>query len=150
MKDNQGQELAVGDIVKSMAHSDIDRYEIIACHDNGQTVTVKEVGYSSTQVCHRESLIKVGHVSSKTRDDKLTERTIKIIESGGRIFLRHITKHRGGGPFSYLGHWTNIAAGPDQAHWVNRDCALEIFNLKWAFALAKLYNCKVVVFYPKR
>lgn len=78
-----------------------------------------------------------------TKDEKLTERTIKIIRKGGRILLKH---EKDGW---YLGVWTNIAAGPDKASWSRKRGALEMFNLKWAFTLAPLYGCKVVVVYPK-
>jgi hypothetical protein len=81
------------------------------------------------------------HFSHK--DDELTQRTIDIINKGGRILLK-----RDGG--WYLGGWTNIAAGPDLADWSHRAGALEIFNLKWAFAIAPLYGCKVVVVFPKK
>lgn len=76
-----------------------------------------------------------------SKDEELTARTIKIIEQGGSILLKGDSKW-------YMGGWTNIAAGPDQAQWSHRNFALEMFNLKWAFAIAKLYNCKVVVYYP--
>jgi len=68
--------------------------------------------------------------------DKLTARTIKLIETGRRIYLK-----KGGW---YLGQWTCIQGGPDKAEWANIGGAMEIFDLKWAFALAKLYGCKVV------
>jgi hypothetical protein len=76
------------------------------------------------------------------RDELLTERTIKLIKAGCDIFLR-----RKDG--AYLHAWTNIAAGPDHVVWGNRDNALEMFNLKWAFALARLYGCKVVSYNPR-
>lgn len=73
--------------------------------------------------------------------DRLTERTIKLIERDRKIVLKG---NRFGVEGWYLGQWTNIAAGPDEAKWTNTsNSALEIFNLKWAFALAKLYQCKV-------
>jgi hypothetical protein len=78
-----------------------------------------------------------------TRDESLTDRTIKIIQKHGRILL----KAKDGW---YLGAWTNIAAGPDKADWSRRNAAQEMFNLKWAFTIAPLYDCKVVVVYPKR
>lgn len=74
---------------------------------------------------------------SKT-DERLTERTCRLIRQGCDIYLR--SKKDG----SYLHHWTNIAAGWDKASWGGREHALEIFDLKWAFALARLYRCKVV------
>ena len=85
--------------------------------------------------------------SKNERDDRLTKRTIDIINKGGRIIL----KEKGDG-FSkwYLSAWTNIAAGPDKASWSKRGSALEFFNLQWAFAIAPLYDCKVVVVYPKK
>lgn|SRR5574337_411221 len=82
--------------------------------------------------------------------DALTNRTIEIIKKGGRILLRKkshgaewIPKHW------YLHNWTSIAAGPDHAVWGQKKSALEFFNLRWAKAIAPLYNCKVVVVYPK-
>jgi len=83
-------------------------------------------------------------------DEELTKRTIKIIERGGRIILRK--KSHGAEwipPYWYLHNWTSIAAGPDRAVWGQRQNALEFFNLKWARRIAPLYNCKVVVVYPK-
>jgi hypothetical protein len=79
-------------------------------------------------------------------DEKLQLRTIAIIENGGRILLRW---HKG--DRMYLHQHTNIASGPDEARWTfGSHSALEIFNLKWAHTLAHLYNCKVVVAYPKK
>ena len=78
-----------------------------------------------------------------TTDQKLTNRTIKIIERGGCILLKRSDKF-------YLGGWTNIASGPDNTNWSKRHGALEIFDLKWAFVIAKLYNCKVVSYFPKK
>lgn len=70
-------------------------------------------------------------------DKRLTERTIKIIENKGRIVIK--TKDG-----MYLHTWSNIAAGPDNAIWTyHRKLALEMFNLKWAFTIAPLYDCKV-------
>lgn len=79
-------------------------------------------------------------------NDRLTDRSIKIIEKGGRVLLK-----RGGQHFEYMHHHTNIAAGPDHTVWTNKTkLALEFFNLKWAFTIAPLYKAKVVVVYPKR
>ena len=50
----------------------------------------------------------------------------------------------------YLHQWTNISAGTDSAHWGKRNTAMEMFDLKWAFAIAPLYKCKVVVVRPKK
>lgn len=69
--------------------------------------------------------------------DKLTERTCALINKGRRIYL----KRKDGW---YLGQWACIQGGPDKAEWANIGGAMEIFDLKWAFALAKLYGCKVV------
>lgn len=74
---------------------------------------------------------------SKT-DDRLTDRTCKLINQGCSIYLRKKNDEW------YLHCWTNIAAGWDKAVWGKRGNALEIFDLKWAFALARLYGCKVV------
>ena len=68
----------------------------------------------------------------------LSERTVLLIKRKRNIYL----KNSGG---QYLHQWSNIAGGPDRADWTFVPClALEIFNLEWAFALAKLYKCKVV------
>jgi hypothetical protein len=75
------------------------------------------------------------------KDRKLTQRTIEIINKGGIILLKK-------GDW-YIGSWTNLAAGPDSVSWSKKESALQIFNLKWAFAIAPLYGCKVVVSYPK-
>lgn len=72
-----------------------------------------------------------------SRDEKLMERTVALIRAHRRIYL----KRQDGW---YLGQHTNIAAGIDEAQWSNAGGALEIDNLKWAFAIAKLYRCKVV------
>lgn len=79
-----------------------------------------------------------------TKDEKLTERTIKLINQGKIIILRKKPKFKGDKPGSYLGQHTCVQAGPDCAHWTNwKSCAMEVFNLKWAFAIAELYGCKV-------
>lgn len=70
-------------------------------------------------------------------NDRLTERTVKLIKRGRRIVLKSPNGW-------YLHCWTNIAAGWDKAHWGKREVALEIFDLRWAFAIAPLYKCKVV------
>jgi hypothetical protein len=95
-----------------------------------------------------------------TKDERLTERTIKIIQKGGNILLKQRSKPNYvpdyydnlAPPNSewYIHQWTNIASGPDGVRLGKRATALEIFDLKWAFALAKLYDCKVVVYYPER
>lgn len=79
-------------------------------------------------------------IKQMTRDAKLTQRTLNILKKKGRILLKR--------NIQYLGCWTNLASGPDSARWSDRRGALEMFNLKWAFTFAKLYNCKVVVAYP--
>lgn len=76
-----------------------------------------------------------------THEERLTQRTIKIVNKGGRIYLKRDDGY-------YLHHWTNIAAGPDKATWCHRHDAMEVFSLKWAFGIAALYDCRVVVFYP--
>jgi hypothetical protein len=75
-----------------------------------------------------------------TKDEKLTKRTIAMIERGGRLLLKRKDGY-------YLHCWCNIAGGPDAARWGLRNQALEIFNHKWAFVLAPLYGCKVVAVY---
>lgn len=72
------------------------------------------------------------------RDQRLTDRTCKLINQGCSIYLKRKKDTR------YLHSWTNIAAGWDKAQWGKLENALEIFDLKWAFALAKLYKCTVV------
>jgi hypothetical protein len=79
----------------------------------------------------------------QSREERLSARTIKIIEKHGNILLKTEDGY-------YLSCWTNIAAGPDHACFSMRETALEIFSLQWAFAIAPLYKCKVVVFYPER
>lgn len=73
----------------------------------------------------------------------MTDRMGKILQRRGRIVLKSASGW-------YLGSWTNIAAGFDSACWGQRRNALEMFDLEWAHAIAKLYKCKVVVVYPKR
>ena len=81
-------------------------------------------------------------MSQKTRKERLSDRSCKIINKGGEFYLKREDGR-------YLGSWTNIAAGPDEAHWSKKD-RLPFFNLEWAFAIAPLYKCKVVVVYPKK
>lgn len=79
-----------------------------------------------------------------TRSERLTDRTCKLIREHKIILLR-----RGDG--AYLGQHTCVQAGPDMAHWTYwRACAMDVFNLEWAFAIAKLYGCKVYSFKPKK
>ena len=85
--------------------------------------------------------------SKNDREDRLTKRTIAICNKGGRILLKE--KDDGFSKW-YLSAWTNIAAGPDHANWGKRASALQFFSLQWAFAIAPLYDCKVVVVYPKK
>ncbi len=85
------------------------------------------------------------------KKNSLTDRTIKIINRGGRILLRQKSKGAEWIPkYWYLHNWTNIAAGPDHAVWGKKENALEFFNLLWAFTIAPLYDCKVVAVYPKK
>lgn len=72
------------------------------------------------------------------RSVRLMDRTCQLIKRGCSIYLRKK------GDTWYLHSWTNIAAGWDKASWGKREDALEICNLEWAFALARLYRCKVV------
>lgn len=103
-------------------------------------------------------------MKSKSSDVELTRRSIKIIENGGRIVLRKqrhyellINNDNDNVQFFkkydlYLHQSTDIAAGPDQAQWCYRKAkhsAKEFFNLKLAYTIAPLYNCDVVIFYPK-
>jgi hypothetical protein len=159
MKDSQGNEIKIDDTVISSDPIDSGMtFKVVELiHEHG-FVTLLEIKRekSKAKLLHglylpfpfkparRDSQLTILK-SSLTKDEKLTKRTIKIIERGGRILI----KKKGIGSFCYLGQWTCIQAGIDSAHWVKRDFAMEIFNLKWAFGLAKLYNCKVVVFYPK-
>lgn len=75
------------------------------------------------------------------RQQKLSNRTVDIVNTGGRILLKR-------GEW-YLQNWSNLAAGPDKAVWGIQREALSISNLEWAFAIAPLYSAKVVVVYPK-
>jgi len=78
-----------------------------------------------------------------SREGELQRRSLDILKKDGKIVLK-----RGDG--CYLGQWTNIAAGPDEAHWTMlSNKALEMFNLLWAFTIAPLYKCKVFVIYKK-
>lgn len=72
------------------------------------------------------------------RDEQLTERTCKLIKQGFCIYLKKKKEDW------YLHAWTNIAAGWDKAQWGRLNNALEIMDLKTAFAIAPLYGCKVV------
>lgn len=77
-------------------------------------------------------------------DELLTHITCRfIIPRGGRILLKD---NRGW----FLGAWSNIAAGPDNAVWARKDSALEFFDLKWALTIAPLYKAKVLVVYPPK
>ena len=79
----------------------------------------------------------------KARREKLSDRTCGIILKNGIILLK-----KGD---SYIHQWTNIAAGPDHMNWTYQaKHALEFFNLEWAFVIAPLYSCKVVVRYPTK
>jgi len=85
-----------------------------------------------------------------SREERLTEKTIKIIKAGGRILLRK-GRGRTGDSYWYMDSWTNIAAGPDHAVWTkNKGQALEMFNLLWAHTIAPLYGSVVVIVYPKK
>lgn len=77
-----------------------------------------------------------------THTEKLSQRTINIIQNYGKIVLKKNDW--------YLSSWTNIASGPDNTVWGWKRGAQEFFNLDWAFAIAKLYGAKVVVLYPKK
>jgi hypothetical protein len=78
------------------------------------------------------------------RSEKLSQRTIKLIERHRVIVLRKDNMNSEAKNW-YLGQHTNIAAGPDYASWVSHpNSALEFHNLEWAFTIAPLYNCKVV------
>jgi hypothetical protein len=78
-----------------------------------------------------------------TRDEKLTERTCKLIREGKYLILKDKRNEW------YLHQWTNIAAGWDKASWGKRNVALEMFDLKWAFTIAPLYKCRVYSYDPK-
>lgn len=79
--------------------------------------------------------------------DDLTKRSIDIIKQDGIIVLK---KKGYVGKFGYLHLYTNIAAGPDFAVFGRQKSALPFFNLKWAHTIASLYNCNVVIIYPKK
>jgi len=76
-------------------------------------------------------------------DERLSNRSCKLIREGKYLYLKDKKSK------FYLHGWTNIAAGPDKVVWGQRCAAMEIFNLKWAFALAPLYKCVVVAYDPK-
>lgn len=72
-----------------------------------------------------------------TRKECLTDRTCKLIEQGKIIVLKRADN-------VYLSQHTCIQAGLDRAQWTYwPSCAMEIFGLDLAFALASLYGCKV-------
>jgi hypothetical protein len=73
-----------------------------------------------------------------------TDRTIRIIERGGRILVK---ANKGNW---YLSAYSNIAAGPDHAVWSVKNEAMPFFNLHLAHTIAKFYDAKVVVSYPKK
>lgn len=73
----------------------------------------------------------------------LSQRTTKINDRGGRIVLK---KADG----TYLYQYTHIPSGPNGVEYVSDPkFAMIIDNLEWAFNLARLYDCKVIVRYPK-
>lgn len=73
-----------------------------------------------------------------TRSERYTDRTCKLINAGRIIVL----KRKSDG--CYLHQWTLIQAGIDKAVWSkHHKLAMEMFSLEWAFAIAKLYKCKV-------
>jgi len=152
MKDSQGIDIKVGATVKSSDPIDVGiTFKVLSLNFNYNYVMLLETKRDLKAVrklssggdlpcpfnpCRNAHEITVIDIS-KTRDEKLTARTIKLIERG-----RHIVLKRGDG--WYLQCWTNIASGPDNAIWTyHRSLALEMFNLKWAFAIAPLYDCKV-------
>jgi hypothetical protein len=70
--------------------------------------------------------------------NKYTDRTCALIRRGRSILL----KREDG---TYLDQWTCIQAGPDSVTWTyDRATAMAFHNLDWAFAIARLYGCKVV------
>lgn len=87
-------------------------------------------------------------------DEELTQKTMQIIERNGRILLRRTQRTPHNNDYeTYLHQWSDIAGGPDNASWCYRKArknAKEFFNLKWAHTIAPLYDCKVVVVYPKK
>ena len=151
MKDSQGIELKIGQTVVSSDPCDVGMtFKVVGIDYHYKYVSLIEIKrdwkearklpsggdlpfpFKPTRNAHQMTVIDI----TKTRDEKLTARTIKLIERG-----RHIVLKRPDG--WYLQCHTNIAAGPDKASWGKRPVALEIFNLKWAFAIAPLYDCKV-------
>lgn len=77
----------------------------------------------------------------KSRRERLRDRTCAIIDRDGIILLKR-------GPW-YLGQWTNVAAGREGEDWGWRHGALGFSDLEIAFAVAPVYDAKVVVFYPR-
>lgn len=89
-----------------------------------------------------QALVEVLEVM--TKDERLTKRTIRLIEQHKLIIL----KRKDG---CYLGQHTLIQAGMDAARWTTwRVFAMDVDNLKWAFSIAKLYGCKVYSYKPYR
>jgi hypothetical protein len=94
-----------------------------------------------------------GKVMKNTkRQEKLMDRTCKLINSGRYIVLKKVPgKDEAEFSPSYLHQWTMIQAGPDDAQWTDDvSLAMDIFSLEWAFAIAPLYGCKVYSVKRKR
>jgi len=90
-------------------------------------------------------------MNKKDKAQILSDRTIEIINRGGRIVLRK-PKDNGTSGHWYLHAWTNLAAGWDKAVWGRQNAALEFMDLALAFAIAPLFKAKVAVVWsrPKR
>ena len=163
MKDSNGIELKIGDIVISSDYPDTGMtFKVESLRPTHSYVGLLEVSrdecktyknsygnsfsfpFKPTRSPNQLTIIPVKNKRtvrlSKERDEKLTARTIKIIERGGHIVLKRDDGF-------YLHCYTNIASGIDGARWGRRNVAIEIFNLKWAFAISKLYDCKVFSVY---
>lgn len=76
-------------------------------------------------------------MDEKQRNDALTEATCRIIEAGGRIYLRAEDGW-------YVGCWSNLAGGEDHVHWSSRAGALEIGDLRTAHALVGIFSRRKV------
>ncbi len=74
-------------------------------------------------------------------DEKLMDRTCRIIDAGGYIVLKR-------GEW-YMQQHTNIAADFDSAVWGTRRAALHFDTLEMAYLLAPYFECRVVVYYPR-
>lgn len=85
--------------------------------------------------------------SVKVKMQRLSEKTCRIIEDGGSIYVK-------GSNGSYVGQYTNFARTDDQIQWTTLKHAMEFETLSRAraFASTVYLNCtaRVVIVYPKK